>query len=99
MNGLMNTIGIIGNVLLVFSYFPQIYKLIKTKRGEDLSQLMWLNYLVGDLLLAAYSYYTKDYIFFSLFVLFTFCNITVLYLTIKYSKKQVTAPPQPAYNN
>ncbi len=82
----MQTIGIVGNALLVLAYIPQIVKLIKTKKGEDLSLMMWINYLVGDILLAAYALYTNDYIFFSLFVLFTFFNIIVLYLTLKYNK-------------
>lgn len=82
----MQTVGIIGNALLVLAYIPQIVKLIKTKKGEDLSLMMWINYLVGDVLLAAYALYTKDYIFFSLFILFTIFNIIVLYLTLKYNK-------------
>ncbi len=86
----MEIIGIIGNVLLVISYIPQIIKLIKTKRGEDLSLLMWISYLAGDLLLAIYAWYTRDYIFFSLFVLFTIFNLIVLGLTLKYSGKKVT---------
>lgn len=85
----MQIIGIIGNALLALAYVPQILKLVKTKKGEDLSLLMWINYLVGDILLAAYAYYTKDMIFGTLFTLFTVFNIVVLALTLKYSKKKV----------
>jgi MtN3 and saliva related transmembrane protein len=84
---MMNIFGIIGNALLTIAYIPQIMKLVKTKKGEDLSLLMWICYLVGDLFLATYAVYTRDLIFFTLFTLFTFFNIIVLYLTIKYSKK------------
>ena len=86
----MHIIGIIGNALLVIAYIPQILKLIKTKRGEDLSLGMWICYLAGDLLLAIYSVYTLDYIFCSLFILFTIFNVIVLGLTLKYSKKKIT---------
>jgi len=51
---------------------------------------MWICYLAGDLLLAIYSVYTLDYIFCSLFILFTIFNIIVLGLTLKYSKKKIT---------
>jgi len=84
----MHIIGIIGNALLVIAYIPQIIKLVKTKKGEDLSLGMWFCYLVGDFLLGIYSIYTRDYIFCSLFILFTVFNIIVLGLTLKYNKKK-----------
>ena len=90
MDLLMHIIGIIGNALLVIAYIPQILKLVRTKKGEDLSLGMWICYLAGDLLLAVYSVYTADYIFSSLFILFTFFNVIVLALTLKYSKKKIT---------
>jgi uncharacterized protein with PQ loop repeat len=86
----MQIIGIVGNALLGLAYVPQIIKLIKTKRGEDLSLLMWINYLLGDILLAIYAYYTNDFIFCSLFTIFTVFNIIVLALTLKYSKKKIS---------
>ncbi len=86
----MQTVGIVGNVLLALAYVPQIIKLVKTKKGEDLSLLMWINYLVGDIMLAVYAYYTRDVIFGTLFSLFTVFNIIVLYLTLKYNRKKVT---------
>lgn len=51
----MQTVGIVGNALLVLAYIPQIVKLIKTKKGEDLSLMMWINYLVADILLATHA--------------------------------------------
>jgi MtN3 and saliva related transmembrane protein len=86
----MHIIGITGNALLAIAYVPQIIKLIKTKKGEDLSMMMWINYLVGDILLAIYAYYTKEFIFCSLFAIFTFFNITILWLTVKYGKKKIS---------
>ena len=90
MDLLMHIIGIVGNILLVVAYIPQIMKLVKTKKGEDLSLGMWICYLVGDMLLAVYSVYTFDYIFCSLFILFTIFNFIVLGLTLKYSKKKAS---------
>ncbi len=86
--GLIQAIGIVGNVLLVSAYLPQIHKTIKTKKAEDLSLLMWLAYFVGDVLLLVYSIATNDAIFTALFTLFTIGNFVLLTLTLKYSKPQ-----------
>lgn len=83
---LLNIIGIIGNALLAVSYIPQIIKIVRTKKAEDLSLLMWLAYLIGDILLTIYAFYTGDIIFTILFILFTIGNFTILALSLKYSK-------------
>lgn len=79
-------LGLLGNILLVGSYLPQIYKLIKTKSAEDLSLSMWVIYVLGDICLLAYSIGTGDLIFTALFALFSLENLIVLYLTYLYSK-------------
>jgi uncharacterized protein with PQ loop repeat len=89
MNQTINTMGIVGNVLLVIGYFPQIIKIITTKKAEDLSLMMWINFLVGDLLLLIYAIYTGDYIFSVLFAFFTIGNLVTMALTIKYGKKDL----------
>ena len=76
-------LGMLGNLLLVGSYLPQIYKLIKTKSAEDLSLSMWVIYVLGDVCLLAYSIGTGDLIFTALFALE---NLIVLYLTYLYRK-------------
>lgn len=82
---LLTTIGIIGNALLALSYIPQILKILRTKKAEDLSLLMWLAYLIGDILLTIYAWYTGDIIFTILFILFTIGNFTILALSVRYS--------------
>ena len=79
-------LGMLGNLLLVGSYLPQIYKLIKTKSAEDLSLSMWVIYVLGDVCLLAYSIGTGDLIFTALFALFSLENLIVLYLTYLYRK-------------
>jgi uncharacterized protein with PQ loop repeat len=77
-------LGIIGNILLVTAYLPQISKIIKHKHADDLSLLMWINYLIGDFLLLVYAIYQNDAIVASLFTIMTIGNISILFLTFKY---------------
>jgi MtN3 and saliva related transmembrane protein len=85
-DSLLIAIGIVGNVLVLVSYLPQIRKIIVTKSAEDLSLGMWWMYTLGDLLLMIYSIALGDAIFTALFTVFSVENIVVLYLAIKYGK-------------
>lgn len=82
----LQIIGIAGNVLLVAAYIPQILKIVKTKKAEDISTLMWLAYFIGDILLLVYSIETDEPIFVMLFTLFTIGNLALFYLSIRYNK-------------
>lgn len=77
-------LGIIGNILLVTAYLPQISKIIKHKHADDLSLLMWINYLIGDFLLLVYAVHQNDAIVASLFTIMTIGNLSILFLTFKY---------------
>lgn len=79
-------LGIAGNIVVVVSYFPQIRKILATKKAEDISLPMWALYVIGDLMLLIYSIATDDTIFTMLFTLFTIENLVVLYLAFKYAK-------------
>lgn len=81
---LLLILGNIGNLLLFFSYFPQIKKLIKTKKSDDISVLTWVTIIAGDILLLLYAILTADIVFTILFILFSVENIIVLILTLKY---------------
>gem|GEM_PF-1020682 len=88
--------GIVGNILLVTAYLPQISKIIKHKHADDLSLLMWINYLVGDFLLLVYSVYKNDAIVASLFTIMTIGNLSILFLTFKYGHVGIKKKPATA---
>jgi uncharacterized protein with PQ loop repeat len=88
----LQIIGIVGNILMVLGYFPQIFKTIKTHEAEDISLISWLSYLLGDLCLLIYAILTNDGVFVSLFTLFTVGNFTIVALTIKYGKIRLGIP-------
>ncbi len=81
-------LGLIGNIFLIISYFPQIKKTIVTRKSEDLSALMWVIILTGDLLMLIYSILQKDTIFVMLFTVFVIENLVMLYLTLKFKPKK-----------
>lgn len=88
----ITSLGVIGNILVVVSYLPQIRKIIVTKSAEDLSLGMWALYVLGDICLLVYSIAVEDVIFTALFTLFTVENLVVFYLALKYGK--VKAPKE-----
>lgn len=93
MNNLTQYLGILGNILLVVSYLPQIKKTIETQKSEDISTLMWFIILAGDLLMLIYAILQKDTIFVMLFTVFVVENLVMLYLTIKFKpKKEIISP-------
>ncbi|MCC7197820.1 PQ-loop repeat-containing protein [Candidatus Peregrinibacteria bacterium] len=86
---IFSILGVIGNILLVTAYLPQISKIIKHKHAEDLSLLMWINYLIGDFLLLVYAIHQNDAIVASLFTIMTIGNLAILFLTFKYGRINV----------
>lgn len=82
-------LGVMGNILVVVSYLPQIRKTIVTKSAEDISLGMWALVLLGDICLLVYSIATEDSIFTALFTLFTVENLVIFYLAVKYGKVKV----------
>lgn len=46
---------IIQNICLYISYIPQIIKLLKTKRSEDISLASWILWVVGSVSDVLYS--------------------------------------------
>lgn len=82
----ISAIGIIGNALLILAYLPQFIKIIKTKKAEDISILMWAMYGVGDIFLLIYSLSIGDKITSALFIGFSLANLLLIILSIKYGK-------------
>lgn len=82
---MMELFGIIGGVIVVFSYVPQIIKLYKTKSSKDISSLFVFFIMVGTLSLMAYSIFISDLIFIIINGLASIMAGTVLILSLLYS--------------
>ena len=87
----------LGNLLLVIvsmctfsSYFPQIIKLVKTRKSEDLSIQSWMLWVLSSFSYTLYAVIvSKDFMLvFETSLELTFCVI-ILLLAIKYKKKEL----------
>lgn len=78
------------NIIQFFSYLPQLHKLLKTKKSDDLSLLSWAAWLTTALCWVIYSIFElKD--FWSILT----CSLELLFilstflLTIKYRNNYI----------
>ena len=85
----------IGNVLLgivsictTISYLPQITKLIKTKKSDDISSSSWLLWVVSSLAFTLYAFIiSSDFMLaFKAVLELTFCSI-ILFLSFIYKNR------------
>jgi uncharacterized protein with PQ loop repeat len=85
----------IGNILLgvvslctFISYSPQIIKLIKTKKSEDLSVSSWILWVVSSFSYTLYAFLcSNDFmLIFETSLEFFFCLLTLI-LALKYKSK------------
>jgi len=84
----MEIFGILANILLVGAYIPQYIKILKTKKGEDISIMMWLVIVTGDICSVIYAYSRQDFIFTALFALFIIENFILIALAAKYPSQK-----------
>ncbi len=79
-------IGIVGAVLIVISWLPQIIRLIKTKSSKEFSLNFLFIILLGSILLSIYSASIKDAIFTILNTIAAIDTLVVLILVLHYRK-------------
>ena len=88
----LKILGFSGNIILLIGYLPQIIKILKTKKAEDISILTWICYFLGDLIALVYAILSNDIVFSTLFSFFTCGNLALIILTKKYGKIHKTPP-------
>lgn len=80
---------VIFSVCSLLSYIPQIVKILRTKKSEDISITSWVLYLVNCGCFIAYSYLIDEAaLLLSSWVELTLILITLV-LTVKYRDKEV----------
>jgi len=94
-----NTILVIGTVIIIAGYIPQVWKTWRTKSAGDLSLRAWMMWLVGESCVLVYAiglyiHYPKSFmllIFSSLsFALIGISTILVILYKTKGSKKYLS---------
>ncbi|NTU69464.1 hypothetical protein HGB13_01360 [bacterium] len=86
----MNKNEIIGVIAGAFSSLApaiQMFKTFKTKKADDVSMLMFVFFLIGNVLWLVYGYLISSTSIMLWNVLGFFANLVAIYLKIKNSKK------------
>jgi lipid-A-disaccharide synthase-like uncharacterized protein len=84
---IFQNLGLIGTLIFVSAYVPQIRHLAKEKNSTGISIFSWTVWLIGALLLLAYALYNQDFVFTILTTLEALALLTVIVLAIKYKKQ------------
>jgi MtN3 and saliva related transmembrane protein len=88
-------IGVLASALTAIAAFPQLLKIIREKKAEDLSVLMLCVLITGLALWIYYGFMKEDYIIIVANCISAFIYILILILTIRY--KQNTKSNQGKY--
>jgi len=76
----------IMGVLMSLGYYPQAYKLYKTKSSQDISLSTFVIFAVGTFVWTVYGFFQKDFTIILLFLIGVIGSWSVLYLTIRYRR-------------
>lgn len=85
---MLQSFGLIGTIIFVSAYVPQIAHLAKVKNSVGISLWSWSIWSLGALLLFAYAVSKRDIVFILLTALEFIALVTVVILTIRYKPKQ-----------
>ena len=83
---LWRVIGTMAAVLTMFSFLPQIFKVIKTRSGRDLSLVTLLQLSLGVFLWIIYGLYRKDGIIITANAVTLLSLIVLLFLYFNYGR-------------
>lgn len=85
---ILSSLGLVGGIILVSAYWPQIVKLFKIKKSEEFSLLTWASWFFGNALLLIYAISIKDLVYITLESISTFALGFVFVLIIVYRKNK-----------
>lgn len=83
----MKWIGIAAGILTASSMLPQLVKVIKEKKVEDLSVLMIVVLLLGLILWVVYGFMREDAPLIYTNIFSVAVNLALIFFRIKYSRK------------
>jgi len=84
---IFRNLGLIGTLIFITAYIPQIKHLIKVKDSSGISIFSWSIWLFGAILLFIYASHNKDLVFIALTSLEALAILIVIILAIKFNKK------------
>ncbi len=80
----VQTLGLIAGGFVVFASLPQIFKIIKTKRTNDISLPMYIALNIGTFLWLVYGFLTQQIPIIITNILIQFFNLIILFFKIKH---------------
>ena len=81
-------LGIVAGIFTSVSQMPQLIKTIKEKEAKSLSLGMMITLLIGLALWVYYGFLKKDIPIISANIFSSVVNISLLFFSIKYKKKE-----------
>ncbi len=79
-------IGFIATLTSTISLLPQLYQTYKSKKVEDLSIYMLINFIICSICWMIYGFLTNAMSVLVTNVIMTICSIVLLIFKIRYSK-------------
>jgi MtN3 and saliva related transmembrane protein len=92
---LTQIIGLVAGVLTASSMLPQVLKTLKEKKADEVSKSMLLVLISGIALWIVYGFQKKDIPIIATNIFSLLVNLTMLYLRIKYNRKEKGAAVKP----
>lgn len=80
----VQALGLITGGFVVFASLPQIIKIIKTKKTNDISLPMYITLNIGTFLWVVYGLFTQQLPIIITNTIFQLFNLTILFLKIKH---------------
>jgi uncharacterized protein with PQ loop repeat len=83
---IIESLSLVGGMIGIAGYLPQVTKLLKEKKSLGVSSLAWYAFLLSNIILLYYAIYIKDIVFTTLQTLSVIFCITIIILVYKYKK-------------
>jgi len=81
---ILKILTIISGVALSLAYYPQVYRILKTKSAKDISIPSYILFATGTTVYTIYGFYFRDLVIISGFLLGFIGSWSVLLLAIRY---------------
>lgn len=79
--------AVIGGIISILAYLPQIRHLVKVKDSTGISIFAWYVWLFGNILLLVYAIAIFNISYIIVEIIFCLANLTMIFLTYKYRRK------------
>lgn len=81
-------IGVVAGIFTSVSLLPQLIKIIRDKKVEDLSTAMFISLMIGLILWVVYGIFKNDWPIIVTNSFSVFLNIIILFLRFRYSSNK-----------